>query len=502
MSKPNIIFILADDMGYGDAHCNNPDSRIPTPHLDRLAEKGMCFSDAHAGSSVCTPSRYSILTGRYAWRSRLKKGIVWQWDAPLIEPERLTVAGMLRDNGYRTACLGKWHLGWDWQTLDGRRPNDTLTFGEHELAKRAAFGENIDYRKRIGGGPVDRGFDSYFGVDVPNFPPYAWFEDDHLTALPTQDKPNNLYGAPGKAVPGWELERMIPEFTRRAVEFIETHGERERKTENTPPYFLYYPLTSPHSPVVPNADFRGRSGIGLYGDFVCEVDWVVGQIMGALDRTGTFDNTLLVFTSDNGPENRTGDDEGVYERARRAGHYSMGDLRGIKRDAWEGGHRVPFVASWPAVIPEGQRCDQVIGLCDFMATAADTIGIDLPEGAGEDSVSYLPLLKGRVDRPIRTSLVHHSAAGRFALRRGEWVFIDGPTGDENGEPEWLKEKRGYSPHDEPGELFNLEADLSESANRYGEHPGIVSEMSRALNEMKGGAQPPARSGASAASLSE
>ncbi|MDP6042367.1 MAG: arylsulfatase, partial [Candidatus Latescibacteria bacterium] len=352
-NKPNIIYILADDMGYGDMGCNNPDCKIPTPNLNRLAEEGMRFTDAHAGSSICTPSRYAVLTGRYAWRSRLKRGIVWEWDGPLIEPDRPTVASVLRDQGYRTACFGKWHLGWDWATLDGTHPNDTLPFGDSDAEGRRVFGlEKIDFSQPVKGGPVDRGFDSYFGVDVPNFPPYAWFEDDHLVNLPTEEKPKDMYGRHGKACAEWDLEKMIPEFTRRAVEFVTDQAEKSE------PYFLYFPLTSPHSPIVPNAEFQGRSGIGSYGDFVCEVDWIVGQLMDALDRTGTRDNTLLIFTSDNGPENRTPDDEGVFERARQHGHYSMGSLRGLKRDVWEGGHRVPFVASWPAVIPQGSCCEQ------------------------------------------------------------------------------------------------------------------------------------------------
>ena len=488
--KPNIIYILADDMGYGDMQCKNADCKIPTPNLDRLAKRGIRFTDAHAGSSLCTPSRYNILTGRYCWRSRLKSGIVWQWDAPLIETEQPTVANLLRDQGYRTACLGKWHLGWDWPTLDGSAPNDTLRFGQYdrdEREKRHQFGENIDYSKRIGGGPVDRGFDSYFGVDVPNFPPYTWFEDDHLTEAPTEEKSDELYGNPGKAVPGWKLEKMIPAFTRRAVEYIESNAAADG-TPN-PPFFLYFPLTSPHSPVVPNEEFLGKSGIGVYGDFVCEVDWVVGQVMDTLERTGTADNTLLIFTSDNGPENRTADDIGVYERARLHQHYSMGDLRGMKRDAWEGGHRVPFIASWPAVTPAGTQCDQTICLGDLMATCADIVDTPTPQNADEDSVSMLPLLKGETGQPTRDSLIHHSDTGRFAIRKGEWVFIDSPKGGDNKEPEWFQQERGYVPHDHPGELFNLTEDLSERKNQYGERSDVVEELSAELNRIKIGQEP-------------
>ena len=486
-NKPNIIYILADDMGYGDMGCNNPDSKIPTPNLDRLAEQGMRFTDAHAGSSVCTPSRYSILTGRYAWRSRLKQGIVWEWDGALIEPGRPTVASLLRDQGYQTACIGKWHLGWDWSTFDGRHPNDTLSFGafgDSEGHKRCDFGlKDIDFSKRIAGGPVDHGFDSYFGVDVPNFPPYAWFEDDHLVDLPTEEKPPAMYGNSGKACSNWKLEEMIPEFTRRAVQFINEQGVAQQ-TSRSSPYFLYFALTSPHSPIVPNKEFRGKSGIGSYGDFVCEVDWVVGQVMDALNRTGMRDNTLLIFTSDNGPEDRTPDDEGVYERARQRRHYSMGPLRGIKRDTWEGGHRVPFVASWPAVIPPGSCCNQLIGLGDLMATCAELNGVELPEGVGEDSISMLPLLRGHVDKPVREIAIHHSCSGRFAIRKGDWVFIDAPSGDDNKEPDWFKAERGYTTHDGSGELFNLRKDIVERTNLYAEHPEVVRELSQLLEQTK------------------
>lgn len=480
MNLPNIIYILADDMGYGDLNANNPGSKIPTPNLDRLAAQGMRFTDAHAPSSVCTPSRYSALTGRYCWRSRLKRGIVWEWDAPLIEADRLTVAGLLQDRGYHTACIGKWHLGWDWATMDGRHPNDDLPFGEHAWELRKAYEQNIDYARPVGGGPITRGFDTYFGVDVPNFSPYTWFDNDRLTEIPTQLKGRRFYGNPGLAIPDWKHEAMIPEFTRRAVELIESRADKAQ------PYYLHLPLTSPHSPVVPNDVFKGKSGAGNYGDFVCEVDWVVGEIMSALARTGTASKTLLVFTSDNGPEDVTDDDIGVYARAQEHRHYSMGDLRGIKLDAWEGGHRVPFVAQWPGTIPAGVVCGQLISHTDWMATCAEIAGAKLPAEAGEDSISIAPLLRGGVNKPVRDSAVHHSSSGRFAIRRGDWIFIDSPNGGDRTEPEWFRAERGYVPHDQPGELFNLREDLSERRNRYAEHPGLVRELGEMLTRCKEG----------------
>ncbi len=482
--RPNIVTILADDLGYGDPGCNNPSSAIPTPNIDRLAAEGMRFTDAHAGSSVCTPSRYALLTGRYAWRGRLKSGIVWEWDAPLIEEGRRTVASLLRDHGYATACIGKWHLGWEWTLTDGSRPNDHVAFGEMLRDERYELGTRIDYTARLGGGPVDRGFDSYFGVDVPNFAPYTWFEDDHLSEVPTVEKPDHLYGHPGLAVEGWELEPMIPEFTRRAVSYIEARATSDR------PFFLYLPLTSPHSPVVPNDEFKGRSGAGNYGDFVCEVDWVVGQVMDALERAGLTDNTLLIFTSDNGPERRTPDDMGAWERVREHGHYSMGDLRGIKRDAWEGGHRVPFVARWPEVTPAGAICDELVSLSDLMATCAHVVGAELGSGEGEDSVSFVPMLRGAVTTPTRSFAIHHSAAGVFAVRarvpgrEGDWVLIDAPSPDENDEPDWFRAERGYEPHGEPRELYNLADDLAERRNLHAEEPEIARELGRILDRAR------------------
>ena len=486
--RPNIIYILADDMGYGDMGCNNPGSKIPTPNLDRLASQGMRFTDAHAGSSVCTPSRYALLTGRYAWRTRLKAGVLWPWDPSMIEPDRLTVAELLRQNGYRTACVGKWHLGWDWQTLDGEPADKGIGYGVYDAEHRHALGANIDYTKPVRGGPIDRGFDTYFGEDVPNFPPYSWFEQDRLLAQPTEEKPDDMFGCPGLMAPEWDLEAVMPEITRRAVQCIEEAGEQ--------PLFLYFPLTAPHTPIVPTSEFRGTSGAGAYGDYVCEVDWCVGQAMDALERKGIADDTLLIFTSDNGPENS------AYERIREHTHYSMAHLRGLKRDTWEGGHRVPFIARWPGVTPPGSECDRLTMLGDFMATCADMLETDLPDGAGEDSASALPLLRGEAESLCRDFVVHHSCAGRFAIRKGDWVFIDHPSGDDNREPDWFKAERGYVDHDFPGELFNVADDIAERQNLYGEHPEIVEELSTLLARVKAGAGPDACGKADGGRLSE
>ncbi|MBI2440562.1 MAG: arylsulfatase [Lentisphaerae bacterium] len=465
-------------MGYGDMACNNPDSKIPTPNLDRLAEEGMRFTDAHAASSICTPSRYNLLTGRYAWRTRLKRGIVWEWDSTLIEPTRLTVAGLLKQSGYATHCIGKWHLGWDWTMVDGKLAGPQLPFGQHSREiqqQRVDMGYRIDYGHRIAGGPVDHGFDTYYGVDVPNFPPYTWFENAQVTAVPSVVKPDSMYGNPGLMIPDWSLKAVVPQLTRRAVTLIETASE---------PFFLYFPLTSPHAPIVPNKPFRGMSKAGKYGDFVCEVDWVVGEVMRALARCGKADNTLLIFTSDNGPEAYPCDYEGAYELARTTGHYSMGHLRGTKRDIWEGGHRVPFIARFPGITPAGTVCHQLVCLGDFMASCADIIGVPLPSGTGEDSVSMLSLLQGRPDQPTRTHLVYHSGSGHFAIRSKDWVLINAPGGGDMKEPDWFRRERGYTTHDHPGELFCLREDCSEKENLYGDYPEVVQELSGLLAQVK------------------
>ena len=474
MSKPNIVYILADDMGYGDMGCNNPDSKIPTPNLDRLAGQGMRFTDAHAPSSVCTPSRYAILTGRYCWRTVLKRGVLWPWDPPLIAPDRLTVAELLRQQGYRTACIGKWHLGWHWATRDGQPANQGVEPGVYDAPVRYELGKNIDYARPVSGGPIDCGFDYYYGEDVPNFPPYTWFEQDRLLAQPTEEKPEDMFGHPGAMAPGWDLEAVMPEITRRAVEYIEDAGDR--------PFFLYFPLTAPHTPIVPTEEFRGMSQAGEYGDYVCEVDGSVGQIMEALERQGITDNTLLIFASDNGPEHF------AYPAIREYGHYSMAHLRGLKRDTWEGGHRVPFIARWPERMAAGSVCDQLTSHGDLLATCAHIVGAQVPAGAGEDSVSMLSLLEGR-DEPTRAFAVHHSCNGKFAIRKDDWVFIDAPSGDDNKEPDWFKEERGYTAHNFPGELFDLEEDISERRNLYGEHPELVAELKALLERAKGGMSP-------------
>jgi arylsulfatase A-like enzyme len=471
---PNILYILADDLGYGDLGCYNPASKIPTPHLDRLAREGTRFTDAHAPSSVCTPTRYALLTGRYAWRTHLQRGVLGPWDKPLISPERLTVAQLLKQHGYATACIGKWHLGWTWPTKDGAAPSSAA----NPLS-------NVDFTRPITDGPTARGFDYYFGTDVPNYPPYCFIENDRTVGLPTLPDTGRADGfnRPGPMLPGWKLVNILPELTRRAVTFV------ERAAKSSQPFFLYLPLTSPHYPVVPAAEFKGRSGAGDYGDFVAQTDWTVGQVLAALERTGAAANTLVVFTSDNGPEITGEVNPGVYDRVQRFGHSSAGPLRGAKRDIWEGGHRVPFLARWPGKIPAGRTSEATMCHVDLLATVAALLGVTLPPNAGEDSCNALPALLGsNGTAPVRPATVHHAANGRLALRRGDWVLIDGPTGDANGaragEPAWLKQERGYVAHTQPAELFNLREDLAERTNHFASEPAIARELTQLLEQFQ------------------
>ena len=474
--KPNIVYILADDMGYGDLGCQNPKSKIPTPNLDRLAAQSVRFTDAHAPTAVCTPTRYAVLTGRYCWRSWLKKGVLGPYGKPVIEAGRLTVPAMLKSVGYKTACIGKWHLGWEWPTADGNPAapaGKKGTVPEESAAKKQAGGK-IDFTKPIAEGPTTRGFDTYFGTDVPNYPPYCFIENDRTLGIPTIPKPGTMFGNPGLMLEGWDLVQILPTLTKKAVAYVEAAAKTPDK-----PFFLYFPLTSPHTPIVPAPEFKSKSGAGDFGDWVHQTDWTVGQVLDAIDRSGLTGNTLVIFASDNGPENF------AYARIREFGHYSMGDLRGIKRDTWEGGHRVPFMARWPGKIKPGATSTETVCHVDLMATLAAMLGIRLPDDAGEDSYNILPALMGeKLEKPIREATVHHSCNGKFAIRQGDWVFIDAPTGDDNKEPDWFKKERGYEPHKFPGELYDLTQDLSERRNLYGEHPEIVQRLKALLEKYK------------------
>ena len=453
--KQNIVYILADDLGYGDLGCYNPQSKIPTPNFDRLAKEGVRFTDAHSPSAVCTPTRYALLTGRFAWRTRLQRNVIGPFSQPLIAERQLTVASMLRDQGYATACIGKWHLGWGWpQPNDGKR----------------------DFNKPIPDGPTTRGFDHYFGTDVPNYPPYCFIENDRTVGIPSEAAPvgKDSFNIAGPMVPDWKLVDVLPGLEKRAIDYIDKAAKGDK------PFFLYLPLTSPHYPVVPAAAFNGKSKAGAFGDFVVQTDAVVGKVLDTLKVNGIAEKTLVILTSDNGPEITGEVNPGAYDRLKEFGHASMGALRGTKRDAWEGGHRVPFIARWPGKIPAGATCDETICHVDLMATLAALLNVKLPADAGVDSVNILPALLGeRRKAALREATIHHSAQGKFAIRRGDWVLILAPTGDDNakkGEPAWFRKDRGYTSHSEAGELFNLAKDPTQKDNRYMAEPDRVKEL--------------------------
>ncbi|MCF6331829.1 MAG: arylsulfatase [Draconibacterium sp.] len=462
-SLPNIVIILADDLGYGDPTCYNPSSKIPTPHIDQLATEGFLFTDAHSESAVCTPTRYSILTGRYAWRTRLKKGVLWPWDEPLIEKERLTLPEMLKQKGYRTAAIGKWHLGWDWPASDS-------------LSAKKTNGENINYSKEIMGGPLDRGFDYYFGDDVPNFPPYTFIENRKVTVIPTVEKSGNLYGHKGKMAPGWKLENVMPEITKHSVKFIE-----EAAKDKSKPFFLYFALTAPHTPIAPLTKFNGKSRAGRYGDWVFEVDWAVGEIMKALKNSGADKNTILIFTSDNGSPARNGKNYGGPTQSviRDYGHNPNGKLRGMKGDIWEGGHRVPFIAKWDDKITPGKKTNVLICSMDLMATIAEIVDFNLPENSSGDGKSLLNVLKDNNENG-REFLVNHSLRGVFAMRKGNWKLI---LSNRSGGFSDGKNPNGYG-IETPGQLYNLAADPGEKNNLYSKHPEIVEELTKELETIK------------------
>jgi arylsulfatase A len=476
--RPNIVFILADDLGYGDLRCYNPDSRIPTPNLDRLAAQGMRFTDAHTPSAVCTPTRYGLLTGRYCWRTRLKQGVLDGFDPPLIEQGRMTVASLLRQHGYATGCIGKWHLGMQWTAKDGRAvPQREDTPGAFRP------GYDVDYSKAVTGGPLDCGFDTFYGISASlDMSPYCFIENDRTAGIPDERTPEDkslfMNQVPGVKTKGFTLESVMPALTTRAEAFIARHaGQR--------PFFLYMPLSSPHLPVVPNSEFEGRSEAGRYGDFVVEMDACVGRVLQSIDRAGAAADTIVMFSSDNGGlwhwwDFQNADDKTLGrttprgEFAKRFGHMSNGTLRGTKADAWEGGHRVPLIVRWPGVVKPGSTSRELVCLVDVLDTCASVVGATLPGEAGEDSISLLPALLGRPG--LRRDLVLHSLRGVFVLRSGDWKLIEHRGSGGFSAPVTVKAAAG-----EPsGQLYNLRDDPAETNNLWSAHPEVVRALSARL----------------------
>jgi arylsulfatase A-like enzyme len=439
---PNIVYVLCDDLGYGDVHCLNPRrGKIPTPNADRLAAQGMIFTDMHGGSSVCTPTRYGLLTGRYCWRTRLQSGVLDNYVTPLIAPDRLTVPALLKQHGYHTACIGKWHLGF---TITDEEKSDGKKKGEGKKKDGAPLGA------RTGDGPLTRGFDHFFGFHHARMMK-SLFTDDRVTE-------------------SVEPVEMLPKLARHASDYIAARAQSGQ------PFFLYLALNSPHTPIVPAAAWQGKSGLGKYGDYVMQTDAVLGEVLAALDKAGVAGNTLVIFTSDNGCSPAAG-----VEQLEKQGHFPSANLRGYKSDIWDGGHRIPFIARWPGVVKPGSTCGQLGCLTDLLATCAELTGTKLPANAGEDSVSLLPLLKGgdkpfdsAQGRPVREVVVHHSIHGMFAIRQGGHKLILGA-----GSGGWGKGGRDGA----PVQIYDMATDIGEQQNRQAVDKAEVAHLTKLMEKI-------------------
>lgn len=479
VEMPNIVLVLADDLGYGDVRCYNPESKIPTPHLDRMARDGIRFTDAHSPSTVCTPTRYSILTGRMAFRTGMR-GVFDGVGGPcLIEEDRLTIGDLLREKGYRTALMGKWHVGLTFLDENG----DPICRNGLEAVQR------VDFDRPIPDGPIHRGFDEFFGTACCPTTDwlYAFIEGDRvpippaglLDRTPLPRHPYSRDNRRGVIAPGFDLEEVDMTFLDRSLRFLEQHA-REKPEQ---PFFLFHSMQAVHLPSFPGRDFKGKTGSGPHGDFIHQMDHIVGELMKGLDDNGFGDNTLLVFTSDNGPEVPT-----VIAMRRDHGHDGARPWRGVKRDNWEGGHRVPFLARWPGKIPEGSISGETICLTDLMATVAEMVEADLPADAGEDSISILPVLLGQVrENPIRDYTLHQTISLALAIRSGPWKYLDhqGSRGNNyEREGEWGMKQFALpeTAPEAPGQLYHLGDDPGETTNLYFEHPDVVERLRGKLQE--------------------
>jgi len=464
-SRPNVVILYADDMGVADVSYGKPEAKIQTPHIDRLASRGMTFSDGHSSSGICTPSRFALLTGQHHWRRF--HGIVTAYGKSVFRPEEYTIARMFQEQGYQTGCFGKWHLGWDWNVI--RKPGKK---------KKSSNADDYDWTKPFPGGPLDQGFDYYFGDGTINFPPYCWIEGDRFLTIPSQRvmKSKPLAGGgsfrPGPMAESWSPYDVLPTITKKTVEWIE-------KQEEGKPFFAYLAFNSPHYPVVPNKEYHGKSQAGYYGDFVIETDAMVGKMVAALERKGVLDNTLIIFTADNGAENL------AFSRLEKFEHWSSGDFRGVKRDIYEGGHRVPFIVSWPGKIEPASHSDEVVSQVDLAATFAKVLGHQLNNEEAIDSYDLLPVLTGQdYEKPLRVATVQNTKKGHYALRKGDWVYLNQSTGAARKESkEYLKSLDLVAfPSDSPGLLFNLKEDPRQSHNLYEDDPERVEEMDALLQK--------------------
>ncbi|MCL6265344.1 sulfatase family protein [Flagellimonas myxillae] len=469
---PNIVIIYADDMGYGDLNCQNPDSKIPTPNLDKLASEGMRFTDAHSSSGICSPSRFALLTGTYHWRRQ--HGIVGPFGKPFFQDSDITLPQILKTKNYTTACIGKWHLGWDWE-FKNPPSGKVMQWGK---MRDVYHSRDIDWSQPVSGGPLARGFDYYFGDGTINFPPYAWIENDRLLEPPTEEmgldnigyetKEGHWEFRPGPRLKDWNPYEVLPTLTNRTVEWINTQ-EKEQ------PFFLYFSLPSPHAPIIPNDEFDGKSQAGGYGDFMFQTDWVVGQVLKALEEKGLEENTIVIFSADNGTEFY------AWERAEKYGHFSMGNFRGLKRDVWEGGHHVPFIVKWPGKIKANTVSEEVISQVDIMATLANITGAELPENAAPDSYDLTEVFSGNTyESPLREATIHNTFENTWGIRKENWLYINDSTGGHRALPESFKQLTGYTDFNTKGLLFDMANDSEQRINLYEAHPEKVAEMDSLL----------------------
>lgn len=463
---PNIIYILADDMGYGDVRSFNPESKIPTPNLDEMAANGIKFTDVHTSSAVCTPTRYGILTGRYNWRSSLKSGVLSGYSKSLIKQEQTTVAEVLKAQGYHTAYIGKWHLGWDWKILeeDPKRNRD-------DLHARPV----VDFTAPIKNGPSSHGFDYSFGFcGSLDMAPYVYVENDKATMVPTKTTvsvEDKGFWRKGLTSDDFNHATVLQDLTNKAVSYISNKAKEEK------PFFLYFPLPAPHTPILPTTEFLGKSNTNMYGDFVMQVDDVVRQIREVLKQQGISENTLLIFTSDNGCSPKAN-----FEELAKVQHDPSYKFRGNKADIFEGGHHVPFIVEWPAKALKNASSDKIICTTDFLATCADITGYQLKDSEGVDSYSMLPLIKGESDKEIRDYIVHHSINGSFAIRKGSWKLnlCPGSGGWSYPRPQDIKRENLDLPN---MQLYNLKNDIGETKNLIDQYPKIAKELKAALKKI-------------------
>ena len=460
---PNVIFVLADDLGIGDLQPTSSQCKIKTPYLQQMADQGITFLDAHSSSAVCTPTRYGVITGRYNWRSRLARGVLSGTSKHLIPADRPTVGHLMKKAGYHTQMIGKWHLGWDW-------------------AKKKPSGEEkgdggIDFTKPVKNGPDINGFDGYYGhCGSLDMAPYVWVDTGKVTMVPDRSegvaRSEDQYGwyRKGPISSDFKIDEVLPHLFEKSIDYIKTRAPEAR---NGKPFFLYLPLPAPHTPIVPVAPFKDTSGINPYADFVMQVDHHMGELLAALEEHGVDENTIVFFTSDNGCSNQAN-----FDVLKEHGHDPSAGFRGSKSDVYEGGHRVPLIVRWPSKIKAGQKTNAMTCLTDLYATLREITGQPVEDVGGEDSFSLLPAFNG-ADQTDRKSLVSHSIGGWFSIRTGDWklCFAHGSGG-------WSSpnEKQAKKKNLPPFQLYNLKTDRGEQNNLHEENPEQVSRLAELLQK--------------------